>query len=239
MIFGNWVAIHKGFTKHLPIDRPYTELEAVYSLSVDIDNKRSVSVAGYSKLWGWSRNKINRFLSNVGVEFFYPESLGKKQNQRAEAKGQIRDRSWTDDGQIRYIIDKALQRQKDRSRTDQGQIKDSTIDPNPNPKKKTTIPKPENVTDQTWSDFLIHRKTLKASITQTVINSFSKQAELAGISLEDALIESVSRGWRGFKAEWYKKPRQKKERSLEEIFLKPEQNNGFKTVDSQDTRLLD
>lgn len=136
MIYGNWVAIHKGFTKHLPIDREYTKLEAMFSLSVDIDNKRSVSVSGYSKLWGWSRNKVNLFVKSIGVEFFYPESLGKKQNQRAEAKGQIRDRSWTDDGQIRYIVCKGLQSTKDRKRTDKGQIKDSTIDPDPNPSLK-------------------------------------------------------------------------------------------------------
>lgn len=141
MIFGNWVAIHKGFIKHLPIDREYSELEAMFSLSVDIDNKKSVSILGYSTLWGWSRNKVKRFLFDVGIEFFYPESIVKKQNQRAEAKGQIMDRTWTDNGQIRYIVDKGLYPEKDRSRTDDGQIKDTTINPDPDPDPKTLMSK--------------------------------------------------------------------------------------------------
>jgi len=86
------------------------------------------------------------------------------------------------------------------------------------PKKKVNskiIKKPKNITDQTWSDFETHRKNLKAPITQTVLNTFSKQSELAGMSLEDALIESISRGWRGFKAEWMKN---KSGKSNPEIF---------------------
>lgn len=74
----------------------------------------------------------------------------------------------------------------------------------PKPPKKETL-KPENVSDQTWSDFLTHRKIKKTTTTQTVINTFSKQAKLAGMSLEEALIESISRGWVGFKAEWMNK----------------------------------
>lgn len=70
--------------------------------------------------------------------------------------------------------------------------------------KKTIINKPEKVTDQTWNDFINHRKNKKAPITQTVINSFSKESSLAGITLEDALIETMTRGWTGFKADWIK-----------------------------------
>jgi DNA-binding transcriptional regulator YhcF (GntR family) len=71
--------------------------------------------------------------------------------------------------------------------------------------KNNTITKPDNVTDQTWEDFTTHRKGMKAPITQTVLNTFSSQAQKAGMTLELALIESISRGWRGFKAEWVNK----------------------------------
>ena len=64
--------------------------------------------------------------------------------------------------------------------------------------------KPENVSDQTWSDFITHRNKKKAAITQTVINGFKKQADLAGMTLEDAMIESCNRNWIGFKADWMK-----------------------------------
>lgn len=77
---------------------------------------------------------------------------------------------------------------------------------NTNPPKDGTskIEKPENVTNQTWKDFLAHRKIKKANVTQTVLNTFIKQSDVAGITLESALIETVSRGWTGFKAEWIK-----------------------------------
>jgi len=65
--------------------------------------------------------------------------------------------------------------------------------------------KPDSVSDQTWNDFQIHRRSLKAPITQTVINTFSNEAKKAGLSLESAIIESISRSWRGFKADWYLK----------------------------------
>lgn len=74
----------------------------------------------------------------------------------------------------------------------------------PKEKKSGSTLKPENITNQTWNDFLTHRKKKKASVTQTVINTFSKEAKLAGMSLEEAFIESASRGWTGFKAEWIK-----------------------------------
>ncbi len=93
---------------------------------------------------------------------------------------------------------------KDNQRTTKGQAKDTTNthkQPN-NEKNKDIILKPENVTEQTWNDFLTHRKNKKANVTQTVINTFIKESQIVGVSLENAMIECVSRGWTGFKAEW-------------------------------------
>lgn len=58
------------------------------------------------------------------------------------------------------------------------------------------------VPESVASDWLAHRKTLKAAPTETAINSIADQAVKAGISLSDALSECCQRGWRGFKAEW-------------------------------------
>ena len=155
MIYGNWVGVHKKFVKFLPLDRLYTEQEAMFSISVDIDNKQPGSVAGFAKLWQWSRNKVNRFLEEYCIEIIYPESVDKKQNQRGEIKGQIRDRSGTDKGQIRYIIDKALYGKKDRSGTDKGQMMDTTIDPNP---EKKIIPQNEFAGDNQEEFYLTKKK---------------------------------------------------------------------------------
>lgn len=52
------------------------------------------------------------------------------------------------------------------------------------------------------SDWVQHRKALKAAPSLTAIDGISKESERAGISLSDALAMCCQRGWRGFKAEW-------------------------------------
>lgn len=95
---------------------------------------------------------------------------------------------------------------EDSQRTAVGQPEDTTNTPKSlkNEKNKDIL-KPKNVTDQTWKDFLAHRKNKKAIVTKNVIKGFSEQAEKAGWSLEDALNESINRGWTGFKADWVNK----------------------------------
>ena len=63
---------------------------------------------------------------------------------------------------------------------------------------------PPNVSDETWSGFIAQRKLSKATITQTVVNSIQREADKAGWTLEQALAETVARGWRSFKADWVK-----------------------------------
>jgi len=52
------------------------------------------------------------------------------------------------------------------------------------------------------TDWIEHRKSVKAKPSKTAIDGIAKEAEKAQMSLSDALRESCSRGWRGFKAEW-------------------------------------
>ena len=61
---------------------------------------------------------------------------------------------------------------------------------------------PVDVHPETWSDFLQHRKTKKAAVTESAIKGIEREARKAGWSLEKALIECCARGWVGFKAEW-------------------------------------
>ena len=63
---------------------------------------------------------------------------------------------------------------------------------------------PHDVSGQVWQDFEKHRRAKKASITETAIAAFRREADKVGWTLEAALIESVARDWRGFKAEWIK-----------------------------------
>lgn len=77
----------------------------------------------------------------------------------------------------------------------------NTHNPIPN-KKATVVATPFGVSDSVWQDFVKHRKTKKAQVTQTVIDGIRREAEKAGWTLEDALRETIVRNWQSFKAEW-------------------------------------
>ncbi len=226
MIYGNWVAIRKVFAKHLPDDRPYTKLEAVFSVSLDFDSGNPASYSGYSKLWKWSRNKVKKFMDDLGISILKPETPEEIGLQKGKLKGHPKrhpqDNLDDEKGQPIFVYNKGLYDAMDNLKDEKGQPKDTpkdtTIDPIkiPDPttikkvtkkskKKVTEIEKPEIVSQQVWDDFLTHRKNKKANVTQTVLNTFTKQAEIAGVSLEYAMTESINRGWTGFKAEWVNK----------------------------------
>jgi len=66
---------------------------------------------------------------------------------------------------------------------------------------------PQQPSEQVMSDWLAMRKRLKADVSQTVINAFGKELQLAvqsGFSVDDCLMECVTSNWRGFKAAWIK-----------------------------------
>lgn len=145
MKHGNWIPISKAFIRDLPHDRPYTRLEAAYSLQYDYDNKKSVTVAGYSALWSWSRTRVSKFLKDMNIEIIYPETTKKRQNQKGQIALQIKSRSETDNKQIRCIENTYLQHEKDRLKTDEEQIKDrypcSTKEPiNLKPNNSISVP---------------------------------------------------------------------------------------------------
>lgn len=51
-----------------PGARPYTQVEALFALQVDFWHRRSASLRGYEKQWGWGRRRVAEFLGQVGVE---------------------------------------------------------------------------------------------------------------------------------------------------------------------------
>lgn len=70
-------------------------------------------------------------------------------------------------------------------------------------KNINTVTPPEGVSIKVWADFLKHRKTKKAAVTDTAIAGIRREAFKAGVTLEQAMITSIERGWVGFKADWY------------------------------------
>lgn len=60
------------------------------------------------------------------------------------------------------------------------------------------------------ADWVQLRKTKKAAITKTAIEGMKREADKAGISLNDAMRICCERGWAGFNASWDWKPAGKK-----------------------------
>lgn len=145
MKFGHWVPLSKELVKYLPKDRPYTELEAAYSLQLDYDANNPITVAGYSALWRWSRNKVNLFLQRLGI-FLLPQVEEKHlKNQKRHISIHKKDISQGKKAHIRLIDNRELQNQKDISSEKNGNKKDihgiTTIDTR-NQKKNSNLKNP-------------------------------------------------------------------------------------------------
>ena len=104
---------------------------------------------------------------------------------------------WLEQDDINVISDG---HQDDAPETEERQIKETD-----KRQSITGVSKPTGVSDQTWKDWLAHRKTKKAAVTNTVIAQIVKQAELCDYTLEQAMQEMCVRGWTGFNAEWINK----------------------------------
>lgn len=90
--------------------------------------------------------------------------------------------------------------------TNQSTINQSTNQPSKAaPRKRTTPPEiPDGVDQQTWADWLTLRSKKNAPVTQTVIKSAIKEAEKAGMHLEQFLQIWCARGSQGLEASWLK-----------------------------------
>lgn len=58
------------------------------------------------------------------------------------------------------------------------------------------------ITERLAEDFITHRKAKKAPITETALKGFQREADKAGIPIQQAVEIAVERGWIGFKADW-------------------------------------
>ncbi len=73
-------------------------------------------------------------------------------------------------------------------------------------KENSALPRPVDVSEAVWADWLALRKAKRAAVSQTALDGIEREARKIGISLQSALAECCSRGWAGFKAEWVATP---------------------------------
>lgn len=76
----------------------------------------------------------------------------------------------------------------------------------PSPTRKNDAQRPDDIDEQTWSDFLAHRRQKKAKLTPTAWKPIRKQLDLgikAGHDPNEMLAVAMAAGWQGFQFEWY------------------------------------
>lgn len=92
-------------------------------------------------------------------------------------------------------------------------------------KKEKTRPlsakiiKPDSVEEQVWQDWLTLRKQKKAPVTATVLKGATREAEKAGVSLNEFLEIWCRRGSQGLEAAWLK-PEDKQQQSNDGPIMK-------------------
>jgi len=133
MKHGRWVPISKALAWYLPSGRPYTKLEAAFSLQLDYDQRKPVTLSGYAALWGWSKGRVLRFFSEMGIKIDYPVSTKKKQNQTGLIMILKSDRQRPDNGMIRLIDSKCLDENNDRTQNENGLKKNRSRYPTMDP----------------------------------------------------------------------------------------------------------
>lgn len=97
-------------------------------------------------------------------------------------------------------------------------------------KRASAPPCPNGVEAQTWGDWLTLRKSKRAPVTQTVIAEACKQADIAGMSLEDFLRVWCRRGSQGLEAAWLK-PEERRQ-SVGQVGETPYQRNQRETIEA-------
>jgi hypothetical protein len=63
-------------------------------------------------------------------------------------------------------------------------------------------PRPPQVTDRIWNDFLAVRRSKRAPLTKTALQGIVREASKAGITVAEALQICCERNWQSFNASW-------------------------------------
>lgn len=68
-----------------------------------------------------------------------------------------------------------------------------------------SVPRPDDVPEAVWRDWLALRSGKRARVTATAVDGMRSEAAKAGLTLAQALEVAVTQGWQGFRADWLAK----------------------------------
>ena len=136
---------------------------------------------------GISETDIGISENDIGV---YREATPNKEIEQVKEQGSNnKESSLSRLGETLPLFDGQPQAQKDEPKQAK---KTRTKKPN------TLAEKPDDVDEQVWNDFLTVRKAKRAPVTPTAVEGIQREAQKAGISLNDAIKLIVTRGWQAF-----------------------------------------
>lgn len=98
-------------------------------------------------------------------------------------------------------------------------------------RSKTTVARPDDVGEQVWDEFLILRKEKRKTFTELALRGMRREAEAAGITLEQAMTLCVEQGWQSFQAKYVRDKGGNGYRSKRQPTCPGDWENEYKGVD--------
>lgn len=93
-----------------------------------------------------------------------------------------------------------LDQDQEGSSTAHGAVRGKPREPSP-----PSVPRPDDVPEAVWRDWLALRSGKRARVTATAVDGMRREAAKAGLTLAQALEVAVTQGWQGFRADWLAK----------------------------------
>lgn len=156
---GGWVPISRAFVHLLAKEtkgRPYSRIEAAYSLQNDFFKGKPASKNGYASLWQWSHGKVTRFFKEMGVEIEKTDSklghLVKRQPKRWKESERKTGRKRNESGKIRLIDSNKLKPHAEKKKKE---------DDRETAGRKDTTVKKEGENKNGWNEFDLSKRFKK------------------------------------------------------------------------------
>jgi len=232
-----WIKLHRSiFDNDLWNAEPFTKGQAWIDLIGNANHKAcstwvrgieirvergqiSWSELTMAKRWQWSRGKVRRYLGTLKTKQMIVQQNNNLTSIISICNYEVYQSDSTADSTANDTANDTAGGTPDEHQTVHKQecknekkerIKDKDSSPTAPAKKKPAIDYsswPEKPSPQVYEDWKALRKTKRAPITQTVVDQFGKQLNLAkdlGFSVDDCLKIAITNGWSGMKAEWVK-----------------------------------
>ena len=89
---------------------------------------------------------------------------------------------------------------------------DKDIDTRAKPARRPAqkLVKPEGVSDQVFDEWQALKRKLCKGCTQRMVDAIAREAEKAGMTVEQAMTYQLEKGWKGFEADWVRNAQPKK-----------------------------